>query len=675
MSFLSNERGVSEVLGAILVFALVLSVLVIIQVAGVPAANQQIEFEHNARVQEDFQAFDQNVDRAAALGAESSVAVETGVRYPPRLFLINPGPAAGTLTTSEETDVTFRHVSSINPETNDFFNGTVTYEKDTTTLTYRPSYNEYGTAPSTNYEHGVIYNSDPDGKTAVVANGNLIDGNRISLTLVQGALSESSTKSVTLGADPVSAPSQTVSIRASPNSNPNDVLELELYTGLSEDTWREILDGEFTPDGYVDDIECPDQSDSTQPCGRLVISLLGTDPSNGNRVAYDVRLAKVGVGSDYTAAETSYLTKPSLVDPEINLGGTSLTVQVRDEFNNPVSGVPVTFSTTSTGEFATSGGATDTEPTVTVTSDENGEASAVYVPGVGEDEVDVTATADLDNNPGTALPRETVQFADLSVDTSETTDLTEGDLNPAGDGFVVQQAARLDGSTIEVDFENRAGGPRTIVQARINFYFVGSQSGSQKDPVTGDLVTTNPDETLYVAGDYEILSDQITMADGETVTLEFSNWQQSGGNGVYDPKDQDFFVLTLFFSNDADDEPEERGVYIVGARSTGSVSTGPSNPPTASITDVTKTLRQNGRYDVTVDWSATDDIELSGGTINEVRLSNGATAQTEPISPSGTADSGSVTFTNINGDPTGWTVELEVSDSNDQQVTATDTVP
>jgi hypothetical protein len=56
-----------------------------------------------------------------------------------------------------------------------------------------------------------------------------------------------------------------------------------------------------------------------------------------------------------------------------------------------------------------------------------------------------------------------------------------------------------------------------------------------------------------------------------------------------------------------------------------------------------------GNSEVTVNWSATDNIELSGGT-NEIRLvrSNGNTVDSEPISPSGTSDSGSVTFTGIN---------------------------
>ena len=55
MTFFAEERAVSPVLGGILMFGLAVSLLILTQVSVVPAANQQVEFEHNLGVQEDFE--------------------------------------------------------------------------------------------------------------------------------------------------------------------------------------------------------------------------------------------------------------------------------------------------------------------------------------------------------------------------------------------------------------------------------------------------------------------------------------------------------------------------------------------------------------------------------------------------------------------------------------------
>ena len=52
--FNADERGVSEIVGAILVFALVILLLSIIQSQAVPSQNQEIEVQHSVVVQGDL---------------------------------------------------------------------------------------------------------------------------------------------------------------------------------------------------------------------------------------------------------------------------------------------------------------------------------------------------------------------------------------------------------------------------------------------------------------------------------------------------------------------------------------------------------------------------------------------------------------------------------------------
>ncbi len=505
MNFLPDRRGVSEVLGAILVFALVIAVLVIVQVAGVPAANQQIEFEHNTRVQADFQEFDQNVDRAAALGAESSSAVETGVRYPPRLFLINPGPAAGTLATSNPSSISFGNVSALNAETDGYFQTAGALNFESTTLSYRPSYNEYDSAPSTTYEHGILYNSDENGGTAVFDNGNLISGNRISLTTLNGSLSESSTKAVTLDAVPISGPAQTVSITNTASGSP---ITLTLGTTLSQADWSKLLADEMAPVGNVQSVVVDETADT------VTITLK-------EGVTYDLRLSKVGVGTGHTEEGPAYLTKVGASSPAIQPGGTDITVELRDRFNNPVAGETVSFEIT-TGNATFVG-------TTPATTDDDGRTTITVNP-IDNTSIDIRAWYDPDGDNNLDTSEDTdpfvVEYNALPVSDNAippTGDLK--DINPTANIRFVDADAKSK-TEIEATFRNDDSTEWTITQMRMSFVL---NPDKNSDPTEVDVV--RKDSGATVASNLK-LGDQLTpVSNGgfgkvgsgdEEVTLEFT---------------------------------------------------------------------------------------------------------------------------------------------------------
>lgn len=580
MTFLPDSRGVSEVLGTILVFGLVVMVMTAIQVAGVPAANQEVEFEHSVRVQGDMQDLDTRITQAGSLDTEGAVALETGVRYPPRFFFLNPGPTAGTIVTSDADQVTISNVKTQNAETDEFLVANGGYAFDTRTIAYAPSYNELHNAPTTRYEHGVLYNVDDGGDVAVFDTGSIIDGRRVSLTAIEGDLSASSTQTVNVRAVPISAPATTVSV-----TDDGSPITLTVYTGLSENEWKaNVLADEWDPSDtsttrHVRDIQCVDQADvdADLPCNGPITITLDKD------VTYNLRLAKVGVGSGFEDESPAYVTKVAGVDPIIDRSGSVFTVQVRDQFNNGVAGVEVEFTSSDgsgndAGNFLDELG--DGHSDLTVRTDENGVASVKFKPESDKVEATIDATAEFDGATGTS-PLETVQYTEVPIETSndDQEDLRNNVLNPSGSGLVVLTDASIENPTgndpsyVDVSFENRIDEDWTLQEVRINFYYIGSSSGNNKAPESAQLVL--PDggtETLIVGGDFSELDQTIAFSGGsfgawETTTLTFTDWKKADGTD-FDPQDQELFAVTLLFdTGDENTIEDERGTYIILARS------------------------------------------------------------------------------------------------------------
>jgi hypothetical protein len=256
VTFASDERGVSEVLGAILVFGLVLTLLAIVQVQGVPAANERVELKHSEDVQEDLGSLQGAISRTAVTGSGESVRVDVGLRYPSRFVLINPPPATGSLRTEEPTELELANAWSQDEETQDYLDGSSELFS-TRSIVYDPGYNRLDDAGKTVFETGVRYKQFGDGSTSVQDRGALVDGRTISLVTIDGELSESTSGSTTLSTRPLSTSHQVVTVTDKDANSKGDPLTLKIPTDLSEETWRnEVLGDEYdssqsNPDKYV----------------------------------------------------------------------------------------------------------------------------------------------------------------------------------------------------------------------------------------------------------------------------------------------------------------------------------------------------------------------------------------------------------------------------------------
>ena len=403
----SRERGVSPVIGALLIFAIVIALLSILQATAIPALNSQLEFQHSEGVQTDMVVASESIDRTAASGVGETVTVDTGLRYPPRLFFVNPGPVSGTLETTDPATVTIRNARA-SGETGHYWTGDVNRTVETRSLVYRPDYNEYDGAPTaTVLEPWAVYNRF--GNTTVALTGtDLVDERRLSVVALSGERSTASADGVPLELRPTSAPTRTVTLEPT-----DDSITLTVPTRLTEDEWRDLLADEYDPgrdptnDRYVTDISCRESPPS--PCGELTLTL-------ENDTAYELQAGAVAVGSNATDPAPAYLTDVEGDLSSVPEGGRQrLVVEARDGLDNPVSGETIDYSldSDSTGDVGT---LTPVEPT----TDEDGRAVFLY-----EAPTEVSATTDV-----TA----TLFFGDASAQRNVTFDVRVVDLAGQSDG-------------------------------------------------------------------------------------------------------------------------------------------------------------------------------------------------------------------------------------------------
>lgn len=316
MRFRDDNRGVTIQIGAVLFFATVIIALSLYQATVVPSQNADVEYKHSQEVQGQLASVRNSILEAATTGKSQTASVDLGVQYPSRVFLMNPPPAAGTLRTDSFENGTIRvsNVEATEPETRDFINGTWT--ASTKRLTYEPGYHELDGAPNLVYGESILYNHYPAENASIpLTDQVLVRGDTITLVSLAGSLSTSRASAVSVNAEALSAPYNQVQVTAANSSEP---VNISIPTQLSAATLRNQ-----TSLGSQANVTVVDGGQN-----RVVIQLRG----NGT---YTLQTAKVGVSNDATVPSVHYLTV-------VEFGSGTVTVEARDRFNNPVSGVKVT---------------------------------------------------------------------------------------------------------------------------------------------------------------------------------------------------------------------------------------------------------------------------------------------------------------------------------------------
>ncbi|WP_435095612.1 hypothetical protein [Halarchaeum sp. P4] len=364
-----DDRGVSTLVGAILLFGIILVVYATWQAAVVPAENKQVEFDAFQEAGEDVTELQNALQRAGAFGVQTSTVVHAGARYPPRVLFVNPPPATGTLSTQPAGDVTFSNVAATDKDVRDYWNSSErSLAFQTHHVVLRTDYNELrandlGIDPS-----GAVYLAA--GTNSVMRDAqSLVNGNRITLVTVAGGYREGGV-TVSPAVRPVSVSTETISIR-----NTSGDFTMTVPTRLSEDAWESINRSQATID-------------------RVSVS--------GNNVtitfhdgSYQLRLSKVALREPTDAAidtntSARYITAANSDAVTVDTSPVRLVTYTRDKYNNPRGHVSVRFNMTNTsrntkiadpnGGSCTAVDWNDATSTSTVRSDADGTAIACLKP-------------------------------------------------------------------------------------------------------------------------------------------------------------------------------------------------------------------------------------------------------------------------------------------------------
>jgi len=182
-SLWKEERGVSPVIGAMLMLLIVVTMWGIIQAYHVPNWNKDMEYEHLNIVHDDMMTFKSDVEDVASSGVPKSSDFRMGVRYPNRMFLANPGIGVAGSLTSEDVAISIAYTIDA-------------FEEPTVTTNYtsnRVIYEVQGSidSPKLVYEHGLIIR-DYGNEYATTDEQSLIIGDAIYLPVLTGNLTASS---------------------------------------------------------------------------------------------------------------------------------------------------------------------------------------------------------------------------------------------------------------------------------------------------------------------------------------------------------------------------------------------------------------------------------------------------------------------------------------------------
>jgi len=250
IQFWGDQRAVSEVVGAILLFGILILALTSYQAAVVPTQNAQTEFDHNKQVEDEMVDLRNAILEARSSGTDTFASIKLGTQYRERIVAINPAPASGTLQTVQQDNIT---VVEGDGETREDPLGLDDRPLENQFIEYTPRYSEYQSAGTIRYENTVTYHQYPDANITLT-DQRLLQGDRVTLAPIEGEVNENGVQRVSV--EPIPGILQTVRIESP---------EITVPTELSEEDWNRLLDNELS-DGEEIDV-----SD-----GVLTLELIGT---------------------------------------------------------------------------------------------------------------------------------------------------------------------------------------------------------------------------------------------------------------------------------------------------------------------------------------------------------------------------------------------------------------
>jgi len=297
-SLWKEERGVSVVIGAMLMLLVVAAMWGTTQAFLVPDWNKDVEYEHLNMVHDDMIMFKSDVEDVALSEAPKSSDFRMGVRYPNRIFLVNPGPGVAGALTSENVSV------SIVYTIDGLGDPTITTSYNSNRIIYEVQ----GSidSPKLVYEHGLIIR-DYGNEYATTDEQSLIIGDEIYIPVLVGNLTASS-----------SMETESIALRAMSQSYSRTKIEevtITIDTAYPE-VWDQLLVGTSTA-GTTVSVDLDQSKIVITSTIVQQISFPAGDVTADALYAGMATLSTRAVPVTYTSIDTSQADYPRFLDIDI----------------------------------------------------------------------------------------------------------------------------------------------------------------------------------------------------------------------------------------------------------------------------------------------------------------------------------------------------------------------
>lgn len=233
MDLTDDRRGQSIQIGAIILFGALIILLSTYQAFIVPSQNQEVEFNHNQRVQSDMLDLRNTILTTKTTGEDGYVNVELGTEFPARLIAINPAPPSGRLSTTQARPIIIEERATGTDITTDVCPGD---DVNTRFIEYQPNYAVFQNAGTVRYENSVVYNDFGEAVTRL-SSQQLINGDRVQIIPLNNSFNRGG--------------SQTVAVEPKAglvDTSTREDINVTIPTQLNEQQWEKALEGEVAPE-------------------------------------------------------------------------------------------------------------------------------------------------------------------------------------------------------------------------------------------------------------------------------------------------------------------------------------------------------------------------------------------------------------------------------------------
>ncbi len=365
MKLLSDNSAFSTVMGFAMLLVILTAAYAYFQIEYIPEICSSHETKHFSEVIDELVELSAKVKDSITNDEPSSVSIKLGGYYPDIPFFSTPPGFTGMLR-SYDAEVRIQNAVGVEGEVAQVWDGSeVAWTGQS--LKYTPNY-IFSSGHEAVWEYGIV----AVGKLNYVpVDGKIIEGKTIFIPLLRANISDSSNAHKEYTLSVYSGGGKGILIRD--NGNPiKIILKTSLPRSFWENHWSEVIDQSYVSNVAYNNgaVEITLRTGTTY---RLIAGVVEVEESSGRAVQH-------------------YLYRLS---PSNQTVPATLTVEVRDKFNNPVPDVDVTFRSSS----VTFSDGVHTGNTLTVKSDYRGIASVVALDLSGSSGIAVASITREDGTP------------------------------------------------------------------------------------------------------------------------------------------------------------------------------------------------------------------------------------------------------------------------------------